>query len=139
MQWDAGPNAGFTTADAKPWMRVNDNYKEINAVSQTSDPNSVYSCYRKVLQRRKEFLDLFVYGNFQLVDETNEKVFAYSRRADNGESALVVCNFTTDTVAWSLPGKIRAVLVSSAGRTLDELNGGETKLAPCEAFAVLLE
>jgi glycosidase len=139
MQWDASPNAGFTTADAKPWMRVNDNYKEINAASQTSDPNSVYGCYRKVLQRRKEFLDIFVYGNFQLVDESNEKVFAYSRRAGNGETALIVCNFTTDTVAWSLPGKTREVLVSSAGRTVDDLNSGETKLAPCEAFAVLLE
>ncbi|KAG6977797.1 Alpha-glucosidase [Fusarium oxysporum f. sp. conglutinans] len=127
MQWDASPNAGFTTADAKPWMRVNDNYKEINAASQTSDPNSVYGCYRKVLQRRKEFLDIFVYGNFQLVDESNEKVFAYSRRAGNGETALIVCNFTTDTVAWSLPGKTREVLVSSAGRTVDDLNSGETK------------
>ncbi|KAF5623198.1 trehalose-6-phosphate hydrolase [Fusarium sp. NRRL 52700] len=139
MQWDASPNAGFTTADANPWMRVNDNYKEINAASQTSDPKSVYSCYRKVLQRRKEFLDIFVYGNFQLVDESNSKVFAYSRRADNGETALIVCNFATDTVAWSLPGKTREVLVSSAGRTTDELNSGEIKLAPCEAFAVLLE
>jgi hypothetical protein len=82
-------------------------------------------------------MDIFVYGNFQLVDESNDKVFAYSRRADNGETALIVCNFSADSVAWKLPGEARKVLVSPAGRTLDDLNSGEIKLAPCEAFAVL--
>jgi glycosidase len=139
MQWDASPNAGFSTADAKPWMRVNDNYTEVNAASQTSDPNSVYSCYRHVLQKRKEHIDVFVYGNFLLVDDANEKVFAYSRRADNGDTAIVVCNFSTDSVAWKLPGEAREVLASPTGRTPDDLNSGEIKLAPCEAFAVLLK
>ncbi|KIL94554.1 hypothetical protein FAVG1_01485 [Fusarium avenaceum] len=139
MQWDASPNAGFTTADAKPWMRVNDNYKEVNAASQTSDPNSVYSCYRKVLQKRKEHVDVFVYGSFHLADDFHEKIFAYSRRADNGDTALVVCNFTSDTVAWTLPSKAREVLISSEGRTLEDVNSAEIKLAPCEAFAVLLK
>lgn len=139
MQWDASPNAGFTTADANPWMRVNDNYTDINAASQTSDSNSVYSCYRQVLGKRKEYKDIFVYGNFQLVDESNDKIFAYSRRADSGETALVVCNFSVDSVAWKLPGEAREVLTSPAGRTLNDLNSGEIKLAPCEAFAVLLK
>ena len=139
MQWDASPNAGFTTADAKPWMRVNDNYTEVNAASQTSDPKSVYSCYRQVLQKRKEHIDVFVYGNFLLVDDANDKIFAYSRCADNGDTALVVCNFSTDSVAWKLPGEAREVLVSPAGKTADDLNNGEIKLAPCEAFAVLLK
>ncbi|KAJ3524783.1 hypothetical protein NM208_g11915 [Fusarium decemcellulare] len=138
MQWDTTPNAGFTTAEATPWMRVNDNYREINAASQTSDPNSVYHCWRRVLEKRKEHVDVFVYGDFQLVDEANDKIFAYSRRADNGETALVVCNFAAETVAWTLPGKAREVLVSPTGRTLEDLNAAEIQLAPCEAFAVLL-
>ncbi|RSL61802.1 hypothetical protein CEP53_004977 [Fusarium sp. AF-6] len=138
MQWDATPNAGFTKADVTPWMRVNDNYREINAASQTSDPDSVYHCWRRVLEKRKEHVDIFVYGDFQLVDEAHEKVFAYSRKADNGDTALVVCNFAAETVSWTLPAKVREVLISPTGRTLEGLNGGEIQLAPCEAIAVLL-
>ncbi|KAM5356205.1 hypothetical protein ACJ41O_002851 [Fusarium nematophilum] len=139
MQWDATPNAGFTTADATPWMRANDNYREINAASQTSDPDSVYHCWRRVLEKRKEHVDVFVYGDFQLVDEASEKVFAYSRRADNGDIALVVCNFSAETVAWAMPGKVREVLISPTSKTLDDVNGSPIQLAACEAFAVLLE
>ncbi|RTE77912.1 hypothetical protein BHE90_007624 [Fusarium euwallaceae] len=138
MQWDATPNAGFTKADVTPWMRVNDNYREINAASQTSDPDSVYHCWRRVLEKRKEHVDIFVYGDFQLVNEAHEKVFAYSRKADNGDTALVVCNFAAETVSWTLPAKVREVLISPTGRTLEDLNGVEIQLAPCEAIAVLL-
>lgn len=138
MQWDATPNAGFTAADATPWMRVNDNYREVNAASQTSDPDSVYHCWRRVLEKRKEHLDIFVYGDFQLVDEAHQKVFAYSRKADSGDAALVVCNFAAETASWTLPAKAREVLISPTGRTLEDLNSGEIQLAPCEAFAVLL-
>ncbi|KAI8683949.1 Glycoside hydrolase family 13 [Fusarium keratoplasticum] len=138
MQWDATPNAGFTAAEVTPWMRVNDNYRDINAASQTSDPDSVYHCWRRVLEKRKEHVDIFVYGDFQLVDEAHEKVFAYSRKADNGDAALVVCNFAAETVSWTLPAKAREVLISPTGRTLEELNGREIQLAPCEAFAILM-
>lgn len=38
MQWDASPNAGFTTGT--PWIGVNPNYKEINAQQEQSDDRS---------------------------------------------------------------------------------------------------
>lgn len=69
MQWDDSPNGGFTTGPGRPWMRVNDNYKQINAASQAGDPASVYSAYREVLRQRKAFKDIFVYGDFAIVDE----------------------------------------------------------------------
>ena len=40
MQWDTSKNAGFTTGT--PWIAVNPNYKEINAASEISDPDSVF-------------------------------------------------------------------------------------------------
>ncbi len=39
MQWDASPNAGFTTGE--PWIMVNPNYTQINAAQQVNDPDSV--------------------------------------------------------------------------------------------------
>lgn len=140
MQWDSSPQAGFTTS-THPWMRVNDNYKAVNAASQTGNPRSVYHTYRRVLQTRKEHKDLFVYGSFELVDEPNEKVFAYRRRAADGSvAALVVCNFSLDEVEWEIPvGDVpKEVLLSTHDRTLSEVSGEKMSLAGLEAIAVLL-
>lgn len=137
MQWDDSPNAGFTTGGS-PWMRVNDNYKEINAASQVSDPDSIYSLWRQVLQKRKEHKDIFVYGDFKLVDEPNDKIFAYTRVAANGDTALMVCNYSTETVAWKHDFKAREVLVTPGGKTLDNVNAGQVELRPYEAVALLL-
>jgi glycosidase len=136
MQWDATPQAGFTTSSS-PWMRVNDNYKDVNAASQTNSPQSVYHTYRQLLQKRKLYKDIFVYGNFELVDESNEKIFAYKRKATSGESALIVCNFSLDTVAWNMDDEPKEVLFSTNDRTLGEVSG-QISLAPCEAIALLL-
>ena len=40
MQWDDSAQAGFT--DGAPWIKVNTNYKEINAAQQLEDPNSIF-------------------------------------------------------------------------------------------------
>ncbi len=137
MQWDATPNAGFTTA-TKPWMRVHDNYKQVNAASQVDDQNSIYNLWRQVLEKRKAHKDVFVYGDFELVDEANDKIFAYKRTAVNGEVALVVCNFSPDTVKWSFEGKAKEVVVSPTAKTLDQVNGGVIELGPYEAVGLLL-
>ncbi|KAK2600227.1 hypothetical protein QQS21_005023 [Conoideocrella luteorostrata] len=137
MQWDDSPQAGFTTSGT-PWMRVNDNYKQINAASQVKAPDSVYHTYRRALEKRKEHKDVFVYGDFELVDEENDKIFAYKRVASNGDAALIVCNFSKSEVAWPSPVKAKEVLVSSDGKKLDHVTGDRIRLAPCEAIALLL-
>ena len=136
MHWDSTPNAGFTTGT--PWLRVNETYRDINAALQVNDPQSVYHCWRQVLEKRKALKDIFVYGDFNLVDEENEKVFAYRRTAEDGDAALVVCNFSTDPVVWKLPGKVREVLISPTGKTLEDFSGAEVHLSPCEGVVVRL-
>lgn len=137
MQWDATSQAGFTTSD-KPWMRVNDNYTEVNAASQTDRRRSVYHTYRLILEKRKQYKDIFVYGSFELVDEPNDKVFAYKRRATSGETALIVCNFSLDAVKWKMEDEPKEVLFTTSDRKLSQVSGGELSLAPCEAIALLL-
>lgn len=136
MQWDDSPQGGFTTG-SKAWMRVNDNYKDINAASQVDDPKSIYSAYREVLRQRKAHKDIFVYGDFAVVDETHDKVLAYKRTAANGDTALVVCNFSADSVAWKFAGKPREVIFSPTGKTTADVNG-QIELGPYEAIALLL-
>jgi glycosidase len=142
MQWDDTPHGGFSTA--KPWMRVHDNYPQVNAAAQVRDPTSVYSAYREVLRQRKARKDLFVYGDFALIDdddEAHDKVLAYKRTAANGEAALVVCNFSADAVTWGLAGTTdappREVIVSPTGKTKADVDS-KIELGPYEAIALLL-
>ncbi|KAF1738832.1 Alpha-glucosidase [Beauveria bassiana] len=142
MQWDDTPHGGFSTA--KPWMRVHDNYPQVNAAAQVRDPASVYSAYREVLRQRKARKDVFVYGDFTLVDnddEAHDKVLAYKRTAANGDAALVVCNFSADAVTWELASTTNAppreVIVSPTGKTKADV-GSKIDLGPYEAIALLL-
>ncbi len=98
MQWNDGENAGFT--EGKPWMKVNPNYKEINAESQVKDEDSVFSCYRKLIRLRKEY-PVFVDGCFELLLEKDENVFAYTRTNQDSQ-LLVICNFYDQTLEYPL-------------------------------------
>ena len=101
MQWTAGENAGFTTGT--PWIKVNPNYKEINAESQVGDADSVFSYYRRLIALRKE-LDVLVEGDFTLLEPEHEKLFLYKRAYKNAE-VLVVCNFGAEETSWDLPAE----------------------------------
>ena len=94
MQWSNATQAGFTTG--KPWLAVNENYKKLNVQEQEDRPDSVLNYFRKMILLRKNNLTL-VYGAFELVDENNKQLFAYTRQLDN-EKLLIVLNFS-DTAA----------------------------------------
>lgn len=111
MQWNDGENAGFT--EGKPWMKVNPNYKEINAESQVKDEDSVFSCYRKLIRLRKEY-PVFVDGCFELLLEKDENVFAYTRTNQDSQ-LLVICNFYDQTLEYPLeqPDSSMRLLISN--------------------------
>ena len=78
MQWTAAPNAGFTTAAAKPWLAVNPNYTSINATQELTDPNSVYHYTQRAIGLHHAHL-AFVYGDYQDLDPGNTQVYAFTR------------------------------------------------------------
>lgn len=99
MQWDDTACAGFTTGT--PWLPVNENYHEINAARALEDPDSVFYYYQKLIRLRKT-TPVIRHGDFTLLDENDEKVFAYIRR-DEAHSLLVVCNFTGEQLDYAVP------------------------------------
>ncbi|KAM9903665.1 hypothetical protein OXX79_003222 [Metschnikowia pulcherrima] len=108
VQWDDSENGGFSTG--KPWMRVNDNYKEVNAASQVNDPESLYSFYKKALYVRKEYKDALIYGKLEILDADNEQVFSFYKKYE-GETAYVVLNFTKETLDFKpVAGNLELVL-----------------------------
>ncbi len=91
-------------------MRINDDYKEINAEVQmkaeSSENLSVWKFWQRALKSRKEHKDVFVYGDFQLLDTDNGKIFAYSRTGAKAGSWVVVLNFTGDALDWKVPESV---------------------------------
>ena len=96
MQWDTSKNAGFSTK--KAWLEVNKNYTEINVEQQEKDPESVLNHFRKMVQLRKDN-ETLIYGQYQLVQEAHEQLYAYTRTL-NGQSFLVVLNFSELTITF---------------------------------------
>ena len=96
IQWNTSKNAGFT--DAKPWINVNENYQEINIEDQEKNVTSVLNYYREIISFRKENL-VFVYGDYESLDDDNLDIYAY-RRWNDSEEFLVVHNFSDTETAW---------------------------------------
>lgn len=103
MQWDETENAGFTTGT--PWIKVNPNYKTINAKYQIEDENSIYHYYKKLISFRKTY-PIFSEGDFEMLPEENENIFAYKRK--NGENVLYVfCNFSEECITCAMLEKMQ--------------------------------
>lgn len=100
MQWDNSENAGFTTG--KPWLSINENYEVINAKQCLEDENSIFHHYRKLINIRKHN-DTIIYGDYTLLCEDDNNIFAYVREL-NGDKILVVCNFYDKEVDFNFEG-----------------------------------
>ncbi|MBP6182758.1 MAG: alpha-glucosidase [Flavobacterium sp.] len=98
FQWDTTENSGFTSGT--PWLKVNPNYKTINAEAEEKDPNSVLNYFRKLVQLRKKEPTL-VYGKYTLLDKENPNVYAYTREL-NGKKILVLLNFTDKNSSYKI-------------------------------------
>ncbi|MFS0674124.1 glycoside hydrolase family 13 protein [Ornithinibacillus sp. 179-J 7C1 HS] len=102
MQWTNEKNAGFTTGT--PWMKVNPNYPEINVEKEIHDPDSVYHYYKKLIQLRKNE-SVFIYGNYDLIMEEHDQIYAYTRTW--GEKMfLVVTNLFAEQAMFSFPNHL---------------------------------
>jgi alpha-glucosidase len=53
MQWNHGPNAGFTTG--KPFFPIAENYRLVNVESQERDPRSLLAVYRRLIAFRRSW------------------------------------------------------------------------------------
>ncbi|PTK61072.1 glycoside hydrolase family 13 protein [Staphylococcus haemolyticus] len=127
MQWSDSTNGGFT--EGKPWFPVNPNYKDINVAHQLEDEHSVLNFYKKLIQLKKSH-EIYMYGQFDLIDGENENVFAYTRQLE-GKTVVVAGNLTDKQSSLTLPFDIDedAIKLHNYNSQLDA-----TSLKPFEAF-----
>ncbi len=76
--WSNDKYAGFSKN--KPWLELNDNYKEINANDQLHDNNSVFMFYKEMISFRQssEYSEILTYGDIEEINAEDD-VIAYVR------------------------------------------------------------
>ena len=90
MQWSNARNAGFS--DATPWLPVPSSYETHNVASESQDPNSVLSLYRKVLALRHTN-QVLLEGSYTALNEDDPNVMSYLR-SYKGKAVLVALNMS---------------------------------------------
>lgn len=103
MQWDSSRHGGFT--EGTPWIKVNQNYKDINVEKAMKKPDSVFHYYKKLIELRKKN-KIIIYGKYNLILHHHPEVYAYTRTLGN-QILLVMCNFYGDNTEAELPADIQ--------------------------------
>lgn len=139
MQWNTQENAGFTTGT--PWLKVNDNYTEINVETQDTDPDSVLNYYRKLIALRKSpaYKEVFAYGEFLPVYQNTSSVMAYYRKTEN-QRILITANFGEEAVSLTLEYPVKQILLSNMASAEHSLPANDIIiLNSCEVLVFELE
>ena len=133
VQWNAQENAGFTAGT--PWLKVNDNYKEINMADQDQDPDSILNYYRRLIALRKSptYKEVFTYGKFLPAYQDTENVMAYYRK-DEHTRILVAANFGKESVELPLDYPVKQVLLSNQHKQHNYNTESHLSLESCEVI-----
>jgi oligo-1,6-glucosidase/alpha-glucosidase len=91
MQWQAGPNAGFTEASSRPWLPLHPNSERVNVAVQRLEPRSLFHCYKKLLRLRRALVPLQA-GTLEWITGLPDDIVAYRRNFGDG-SVSVFLNF----------------------------------------------
>ncbi|ARU90949.1 glycosyl hydrolase, family 13 [Spiroplasma clarkii] len=88
MQWDGSENAGFS--NAKPWIKVNENYQTINVENDLKNPSGIYNYLKTLInfRNKSEYADLIANSLYvpTLIDDSY--LFAYART--NGQKTIKI-------------------------------------------------
>ncbi len=100
MQWDAGPNAGFSDAPAaRLYSPVIDDavfgYRQVNVAAQRADDGSLWHWMQRVLRIRKQH-PVFGRGTLHFLEPYNSAILAYVR-SDGAQTILVFNNLSAES------------------------------------------
>lgn len=98
MQWDGSANSGFSKA--KPWLRVADNFQEVNVERELRDENSTLNFFKRLIALRQSEPALQV-GDYAPVFN-DENILAYSRKAED-KQFVVILNMTGMPSKFTMP------------------------------------
>ncbi|MEJ5311913.1 MAG: alpha-amylase family glycosyl hydrolase [Anaerolineae bacterium] len=111
MQWDAGPNAGFSPAGVETWLPLAADYATRNVAVLTADPKSILTLYRRLLHLRRATPALYG-GSYRPLDVAYADVYVYLRE-DGARRYLVALNFAAAPRTLAIPGETAGRIVLS--------------------------
>jgi oligo-1,6-glucosidase/alpha-glucosidase len=114
MQWDQTPNAGFSpNNNAKPWLRIPENYNDINVFQQQKDSKSLLNCYKALIRIRKENIALHT-GMLEFINTNISETHCLGYKRVYGEQEIVIyLNFSNDIQRVPVPNKEFELLFST--------------------------
>jgi maltose alpha-D-glucosyltransferase/alpha-amylase len=123
MQWSAGWNAGFSSADPERlWLPLISNalygYQAVNVESQERSSSSLLNWMRRLIEVRRS-THVFGRGTIEFLKPANHRVLAYLRSLDR-EHVLVVNNLsgTAQAVALDLASVAGAIPIEMFGNSV---------------------
>jgi len=94
MQWNAGLDAGFSTA-AQTWLPIPPSYHSVNVAAEESKPDSLLHWYEQLIALKKDDPALHS-GEEIMLNPSDVNVLSWLRRSPDGEAVVIACNFTPD-------------------------------------------
>lgn len=118
MQWSAARNAGFsdTTPQALryPLVRVGEfGYEKVNVEAQLAEKGSLLNEVKRMIHTRKDWIDWFGYGRFELLSADQDPILCYAYVRDRAW-LIVVHNLSGKIVTT----QIRSPLSDNAKLTI---------------------
>lgn len=130
IQWDDSEFAGFSKT--RPWIDVNDNYKEVNAKNDLANPNGIYNFLKSLIsfRNKSQYADIINNGWFELIKADDKNIFAYSRTFEN-KTIKIISNWSENIVDISdIVNKNEEVLLNT------ESSFDDMKLQPWQSIVV---
>ncbi|XP_005099207.1 neutral and basic amino acid transport protein rBAT [Aplysia californica] len=102
MQWNSGPNAGFTSEGVKPWLPIGADYVNNNRKAgdaHFTDGTTPLQAFKELVKLRGE--ESFQWGKTKLCSP-NDNIFMFTRKATRFPYFLVMMNLGNQTMYESL-------------------------------------
>jgi len=139
MQWNAGPDAGFSSVGIKTWLPIPPSYNTVNVAAEEHEPASLLHWYQQIIALKKHDPALHD-GKEIMLDTSDDHVLSWLRKAPDGEAVVVACNFTgqAHTVTFQLSavgiqGSHFKTLMKTPGAP-DPASLGSVQLGPYGVF-----
>ncbi|MEO6547005.1 MAG: alpha-amylase family glycosyl hydrolase [Ferruginibacter sp.] len=107
MQWNGNAFAGFSTT--KSWIKIGQDYKEVNVQALTTKPNSILSFYKELLALRNRE-KVLQYGSYDKLEYAQDQIFF--TRYFGVDKISVIINFGSTKTA-TLPAGAKILMGST--------------------------
>lgn len=116
-------------------------YPVWNVASQLEDPESIMAYWKKMIALRKEYPDLFVYGSYTPLSESDigEMVIGYERHSQETDQSMVVLLNFSDQVSRLSSTKYQSYSVVVFNQSSSDHLDDQIEMRPFGSLVLLKE